>query len=201
VNEFFAFLTTHKEAFATLAAVIGGAFALWRWIVDQRWRRVQYAYDLVEKFFAKENTKKALAMLDTETKIELFPNELNSEDRRYFVDDALIIEALRTDMHTGFDRPTFAVRLIFDEFFTDFSMFQHHIDAKLIKLTDVRPYPEYWINSINGHSLVFEQVHTIELATRINEFLKSFGYKAILELSKSMGISLRKQAEGSSGTL
>jgi hypothetical protein len=147
---------------------------------------------LSRNFFAKENTKKALTMLDTETKIELFPNEPNSDRRRYFIDDALIIEALRTDMHTGFDRPVFAVRPILDEFFTDLSMFQHHIDAKLIQLADVRPYLEYWINSINGHGLVFEQVHTIALATRINEFLKSFGYKAILELSRSMGISLRK---------
>jgi hypothetical protein len=192
VRELLTFLQDNKDLLATIGVIAAGAFALWRWIVDQRWRRVQYAYELVGKFLEKENTKKALTMLDAETKIELFPNETNPEDRRYFVDDDLMIEALRTDMHTAFDRPAFAVRSIMDEFFTDLTMFQHHIDAKLIKLTDVQPYLEYWINSINGHGLVFEQVHTVALAKRINEFLRSFGYKAILKLSKSMGISLRE---------
>jgi hypothetical protein len=172
--------------------IVGGAFALWRWIVDQRWRRVQYAYELIEKFFAKENTIKALKMLDTESEIELFPSEGNLEGKLCFVNNALIVEALRTDMSTGFKRSAFAVRMIFDEFFTDLSMFQHHIDAKLIKIADVRPYLEYWIKSINGHGPVFEQVHTLALAIQINEFLKSFGYKPILKLSESMGVSLRK---------
>ena len=192
MSEFLKFLTDYKDSLPIIGVIVGGAFALSRWIVDQRWRRVQYAYELVSKFFAKENTKKALTMLDAETKIELFPNESTLEARQFFVSDALIIEALRTDMKTGFDRSAFAVRLIFDEFFTDLSMFQHHIDARLIKLADVQPYLGYWIDSINGHGLVFEQVHTVALATRINEFLRAFGYKAILRLSKSMGISLRK---------
>ena len=58
--ELFKFLETHKDLLATIGLGIGGAFALWRWLIDQRWRRVQYTYELVEKFLEKENTKKAL---------------------------------------------------------------------------------------------------------------------------------------------
>ena len=187
----FKFLTANKDLLATIGLMIGGGFALWRWIVDQRWRRVQYASQLLETFFAKENTKKALMMLDSTSNIELFPDASEAEDREIYVDDASMIEALRSDMRTGFSKSTFAIRMIFDEFFTDLSMFQHHIDAKLLRLEDVRPYLEYWIRSINGHGPVFKQVHSLALAQQMNKFLDAFGYKAILELSRSMEISLR----------
>ena len=195
--ELFKFLTANKDSLATIGLIVGGGFALWRWIVDQRWRRVQYASQLLETFFAKDNTKKALMMLDSTTDIELFPDAQEGEDRKVYVDDASMIEALRPDMSTGFSKSTFAIRMIFDEFFTDLSMFKHHIDAELLKLEDVRPYLEYWIKSINGHGPVFEQVHSLALAQQINKFLDAFGYKAILELSRSMKISLRTApAEG-----
>lgn len=184
-------LLTNKDSWATIGLIIGGGFALWRWIVDQRWRRVQYASQLLEKFFAKENTKKALLMLDATTEIEIFPLESDPAKRCHYVDDEIIIEALRPEMHVGFAKAPFAIRMIFDEFFTDLSMFQHHIDANLLELGDVMPYLEYWIKSINGHGPVFEQVHSPALAEQINKFLQAFGYKAILELSKSMGISSR----------
>ena len=170
------FLATNKDSLAMVGLIVGGSFALWRWIIEQRWRRVQYASQLLEKFFAGKNTQKALLMLDTIKDIELFPGNT---------------EALRPAMSTGFPKPIFAVRMIFDEFFTDLSMFQHHIEAKLLKLEDVQPYLEYWMKSINGHGPVFEQVHSLALAEQMNKFLHAFGYKAVLELSKSMDISLR----------
>ncbi len=77
--------------------------------------------------------------------------------------------------------------MIFDEFFTDLSMFQHHIDAKLIRLADVRPYLEYWIKSINGYGTV----KSIKLAQQINKFLDSFEYTAVKKLSLSMQFPLK----------
>src|SRR5512138_118818 len=58
--------TRVTSLFAAFATIIGGGFALWRWTIDQRWRRVQYAQQLLEKFFEKENTKRALRMLDVQ---------------------------------------------------------------------------------------------------------------------------------------
>ena len=178
----------NREASALLVAIVGGGFALWRWTIDQRWRRVQYAYQLIREFMAKENTRKALMMLDTTNDIELFPEKEKPEDRFYRVDERLMINALRTfDEQKAFGEPEFAIRMIFDEFFTDLSMFQHHIDAKLIRLNDVRPYLEYWIKSINGHGTV----KGIQLAQQINKFLDFFEYTAIKKLSRSMNFSLK----------
>jgi hypothetical protein len=180
--------TANKEASALLIAIAGGGFALWRWTIDQRWRRVQYAYQLINEFMAKDNTKKALMMLDTTNYIELFPEKENPEEKLCRVNEHLIINALKTfDQQEAFDESEFAVRMIFDDFFTDLSMFQHHIDAKLIRLNDVRPYLEYWIKSINGHGTV----KSIELARQINKFLDFFEYTAIKRLSRSMNFSLK----------
>jgi hypothetical protein len=176
------------KLFAGLATIAGGIFALWRWTVDQRWRRIQYAQQLLEKFFAKENTKLALRMLDVQGRTEL-PIE-TAEDDTSDVDltEQMLIGSLQTlDQRKRFDEPYFTIRMIFDEFFTDLSMFQHHIDAGLIKLKDIRPYLEYWIKSINGYG----QIYTIALARQINAFLESFDYSAVLKLSKVMGYSLK----------
>jgi hypothetical protein len=190
------FLATNTDSLATVGLVVGGSFALWRWIIEQRWRRVQYASQLLEKFFENNNTKKALMMLDATTEVELFPDKADPSSKNCYVDEELLIEALRPDMSTSFSSRAFAVRLVFDQFFTDLSMFQHHIDANLLRLEDVRPYLEYWLKSINGHGPVFEQVHSIALAEQINKFLHAFGYNAILKLSQAMDISLRTVPAG-----
>ena len=98
--------------------------------------------------------------------------------------EGIIIESLKTfDEQTAFEPIPFAVRVIFDEFFTELSTFQHHIDAGLIKLQDIKPYLEYWIKSINGYG----KVHSDEVAAQINKFLNYFDYKAVMQLSASMG--------------
>jgi len=188
MTELTGLLKADKELVALIVAMIGGGFALWRWTIDQRWKRVQYAYQLIQEFMAKDNTKKALMMLDTVNEIELFPDAEEVEDRYHRVDEALIIKALRTfEEQTLFKEDEFAIRMIFDEFFTDLSMFQHHIDAKLIRLSDIRPYLEYWIKSINGYGTV----KSIKLAQQINKFLDFFEYTAVKKLSSSMQFPLK----------
>ena len=186
MNECVTLLGQYKDIGGLLVVLIGGVFALWRWTIDQRWKRVQYTYQLVKEFMAKESTKKALAMLDTTNEIEIFPNKENRDDRFYYVEDDLILRALSIDDGlTGFSPQEFAVRMIFDEFFTDLSMFQNHIEAKLIRLEDVQPYLEYWIKSINGHGVVKGDL----LASQIDKFLRTFDYRAVLQLSRSMNFS------------
>jgi hypothetical protein len=176
--------------FAGLATAIGGAFALWRWTIDQRWRRVQYAQQLLEKFFDKKNTKLALQMLDVQGETDLPSSETKRGQTVILTEEMLIISLRTLDEQTMFDEPHFTIRMIFDEFFTDLSMFQHHIDADLIKLKDVRPYLQYWIKGINGYG----RIYTIELAKQIDKFLKYFDYSAVLELSRRLGYPLKTNA-------
>jgi len=173
--------------FGGLATIVGGAFALWRWTIDQRWRRVQYAQQLLQKFFEKENTKLALRMLDVQGETEL-PSSEEGEVQVVFLTEEMLIISLRTlKDQQMFDEPHFTIRMIFDEFFTDLSMFQHHIDANLIKMKDIRPYLEYWIKSICGYGHIYSGA----LAKQIHQFLKYFDYSAVLKLSQRLGYPLK----------
>jgi hypothetical protein len=189
---------------AGLATVGGGGFALWRWTVDQRWRRVQYAQQLVKEFFTSENTKLALRMLDVQGNIELPPAKKDGKRwRTVDVSEELLTNSLLTfDQQVDFDEPHLSVRLIFDQFFTDLSMFQHHLDAKLILLRNIRPYLAYWIKGLNGYG----PIYSIKVAKQINVFLQAFDYDAVLKLSRTMGywpktinLSIEEKVETNTG--
>lgn len=186
-----AFIKANEDALKLLASVAGGlavsiagSFALYRWNIDQRWRRVQFSFLLIQTFFGKENTKLALRLVDTFGYMELPSASTKGEQLNIVLTEDMVFEALFTlDQQQEFTEPQFTIRLILDEFFTDLSMFQHHIDAGLIKIEDIRPYLEYWIKAINGHGKIF----TIKLAHQANAFLRSFDYIPVIKLSEAMG--------------
>jgi hypothetical protein len=179
------FITNNlKDLVGFLIVVAGGAFALWRWSVDQKWRRVQYAYGLIKEFLNKPTTVKAMEMLDGTRRIELFPDEPDHSKRKVRIDEVVMIEALATfEQQDTFDKIPFAVRVIFDQFFSDLSLFQHHIDAGLIRFADVRPYLDYWFQALAGKG----KVRSGEFGAQVGKFLVYFGYRAVIDLIESAG--------------
>lgn len=190
------FLNTYKDGLAVIAAAVGGGIALWRWIIDQRWRRVQCATQLIKEFMGKENTAKALMFLDTAGEVEIKP--LKKGPPRYVeIDEKILIKSLLTFDQKEFyyDKEEWAelsIRETFDNFFSDLSAFQHHIEAGLITVNDVKPYLSYWIGAINGYG----KIHSPALAVQINKFLTEFGYDAVVRLSSSMGYPCRADTAG-----
>jgi len=112
-------LEQHKELLLLIVATIGGAFALWRWMVDQKWRRVQHAQSLVEKFLEKRNTIKAFEILDTIGEVEC--ESYNSKKKETIdVTDEFLMGALSTfDQKQENDEGEIIIRDIFDDFFDD----------------------------------------------------------------------------------
>jgi hypothetical protein len=180
VIEVLKFLKDNKDALATLAAVIGGAFAIWRWMVDQRWRRVQYAQTLIKEFIEKDNTKKAFEILDTEGPVDFVANE---EMIAIDITDQFLIGALSTfDQKAGNTDEELIVRTVCDEFFDDLSIFQSHIEAGLIRLNDISPYLEYWIKALSGRG----KIRGLGFARQAALFMDYFGYKRTLVLASKM---------------
>ncbi len=127
-------------------------------------------------------------MLDVQGETNLSCGE-DEEPEIIDLTEEIFIDSLRTlEEQQRYEKPYFKVRMIFDEFFTDLSMFQHHIEAGLIKPKDIRPYLQYWIKSINGYG----KIYTIELARQANKFLAYFEYDAVLRLSVLLGYPLKK---------
>jgi predicted nucleotidyltransferase len=173
-----------KELLPIILATAGGGFALWRWTVDQKWRRVQHAQSLVEKFLDKRNTIKAFEILDTIGEVECESMYNLGKKETINITDKFLIGALSTfDQRTENDDNEIIVRDIFDDFFDDLGTFQSHIDTKLIKLKDIKPYLEYWIQELTGHG----RVHNVKFGNQVAKYLDFFGYDRVVKLAEDMG--------------
>jgi hypothetical protein len=184
MNDFTQFVEDHKELLTLALATAGGMFALWRWRVDQKWRRVPHAQSLIEKFRQKENTASALEILDVvDEEVEFeFPDK---SKRPIKLTNDFLIGALSTfDQKEINEEPEIVVRIILDELFEDLSIFQNHIDAGLIKLKDIKPYLEYWIQELTGRGRVHDD---IRFGVQVGKHLEYFGYRGVLVLAKDMG--------------
>jgi hypothetical protein len=180
VIEFLKFLKDNKEVFAIFAAMVGGAFALWRWMVDQRWRRVQYAQTLIKEFLENENTVNAFDVLDTDGPVDLL---VDGDTVTINITDEFLIGALSTfDQKVENTEEELVVRNILDDFFGDLSIFQSHIEAGLIRLGDISPYLEYWIYMLSGRG----KIRGLEFAKQAAVFMNYFGYKRTLVLARKM---------------
>jgi hypothetical protein len=185
-----------KEAVAFTTAAAAGIFALWRWRVDQNWRRIQYARTLIKEFFEDASVTKACEVLDTVDEKIIFEDESDPKERRVImITDAFLIGAFSTlcqkPKNTDDEQH---VRHVFDKFFDGISMLQSHIDTGLIKLKDVTPYLEYWVIEMCG----FGKIHDDVVAHQIRRYLECFGYKQVLTLVSNMRHPIKECAEPSS---
>jgi hypothetical protein len=186
-----------KDIATLAAAVAGGSFALWRWTVDQKWRRVQYAQTLVKEFFEKRNVIKACEVIDTVGDVQ-FEDE-NNPKKHHTLD---ITTKFLLDSFTTFDQKEentddeILIRDVFDDLFGGLSVFQSHIETGLIKLQDISPYLEYWIKELSGNG----HVHDEAVAHQIRGYLAFFGYDRVLILARDMGYPF-KQAEAPSSDM
>lgn len=179
---------------AAVGVVIGGGFGLWRWVVDQKWRRVQYAQSIIKASFEDELVEKACEVLDTNDGIVTFADDHKPERDIYISDDFLIGALATFDQKEGFSDDELCVRGVLDKLFDEMNTFQSHIDAGLIKLDDIRPYIEYWIREMSGNG----RVHEERLAHQIHRFLEYFGYRRALRLASNMGYPIKEGAPTSS---
>ena len=188
--------TIDWKDFVTLAfAAAGGTFALWRWTVDQKWRRVQYAQTLVKEFFEKKNVIKACEVIDTVGDVQ-FEDESNPK-KRHTLD---ITTKFLVGSFTTFDQKEentddeILIRDVFDDLFGGLSVFQSHIETGLIKLRDISPYLEYWIKELSGNGHVQDEA----VAHQIRGYLAFFGYERVLILARDMGYPFKQAATPSS---
>jgi hypothetical protein len=177
----------------TILAAIGGAFALWRWREDQKWRRVQYAQTLIEKFFDDPTIADVCQILDTIDEFVTLRDEEDPEKRRDIrITDEFLQGALSTFCQKIKNTDDeYHIRHLFDRFFDGLSKFQNHIDIRLIELQDVKPYLEYWIIELSGNG----KIRSETAAHQFRRYLDCFGYKNVVKLAQDMGHPIPKAPE------
>jgi hypothetical protein len=173
-----------KELLTLILATAGGVFALWRWTIDQKWRRVQHAQSLVKNFLEKKNTIKAFEILDTTGKVECTSNYDSKMEDTIDVTDEFLIGALSTfDQKDENDDKEVIIRDIFDSYFDELSTFQSHIETGLITLQDIQPYLEYWMLQLTGRG----RIRSPAFGQQAGKYLSYFEYKRVLTLARNMG--------------
>lgn len=174
-----------SEMLPFVVGVAGGVFALWRWTVDQKWRRVQYAQKLIKDFFENERIIEACTILDTVDETVALEDESDPAKRcEIMITDNFLIGALSTFCQKPENTEDEQhIRHIFDEFFDGLSAFQSHIEIGLIKRKDIKPYLEYWLTELSGNG----KIHSNFVAYQIRNYLECFGYGQVIELVRKMG--------------
>ena len=153
-------------------------------MVDQKWRRVQYAQSLIKEFLEKNTTVEAFNILDVSDEEVEFSGQ-NSKTKKILITDTFLIGALSTfDQKTKNTPKELVVRIILDGFFDDLNIFQNHVDTGLIKLRDIRPYLEYWIKELVGQGRSHKSAF---FGQQVCRYLNYFGYEKVVTLAKNMG--------------
>lgn len=127
-----------------------------RYNKDQIWKRNEFVAKEMKDFMSDKMVINAMFMLDWgERYIELFPNKSTYEERFAKVDREILKSALqfhdlrsKVEGEVRFTEIEVAIRDTFDQFFLYFERFYHFIEAGLITSNELKPYLNYWLESI-----------------------------------------------------
>lgn len=158
------------QIFGVVSAAFGGAFALWQYHQNQRWRETEFIAKESKEFFESVDIDKALRILDWEKRLIEFPN---GEAR--LVNRDLLRGALRHGRDaTIFKHDEAIIRDLFDRFFDRLGRFEQYIQTGVVSFDKVDPYFRYWGELLTGKRPELLDTDTIR---QIWNFLEHYGFQ------------------------
>jgi hypothetical protein len=161
-----------------LAALIGAATAfivgLGQYRKAQKWKQAEWVAQEMQGFFSDTAVCSALRLIDwSSRRVDLFPNESDPEKRSVKVSDARLAKALErhSDRPEGFDETEAALRDMFDHFLDRVERINCFVHAGLVSLTEVRPYLDYWAESIATKS-----GENAERIVKLRRYIRFYGF-------------------------
>ena len=175
-----------KDMLTFLTSIIAvGSFVkvIMEYTKAQSWKRAEFLASVMKEFNSDPNVRLARTIIDWKSRdFELFPDQKNEEDKRVWINDQVLIEALTPEdwkgtieNKVGYENSEVRIRDIFDAFFERLATINHYLDTKLITESDLRPYITYWIGLINDS-------RSEELLQQIHAFLKRYKYDDVIKL-------------------
>ena len=173
----------------TLITVVIGLGTLIKAIVEyskaQAWKRAEFLAGVMKEFVNDPNVRLAKVMIDWISRdVELFPENKKKEDKRVWVNDEILIEALTpenwkgtNENPIGYEEHEAKIRDIFDTFFEKLATISHYLETKLITKQDLRPYITHWIGLINGN-------RSEALISQIDAYLIKYNLSDVIKLLK-----------------
>jgi hypothetical protein len=143
-----------KNLFSILPflAIVTAGVGIYQYRIGQRWKKQEFIVKEVKEFRNDEINKLAMTLLDYKNPVIMVTNLYSVEDKlpkiQIRLDEAAFIKAIRIrkEGDEEFTDQEKIVRKVFDHFFENLAMFNHHIDAGIININDVKPYLLYWVS-------------------------------------------------------
>jgi hypothetical protein len=106
-----------KDLITIVAGVGGGAFALYKFADEQRWKRKQFAFDYADAIFADPACQLAMNMIDWYAADAIAPPSLSGEDK-YTIKwkTGEVATALRSQSNARYSDDEYIIRGAFDAF-------------------------------------------------------------------------------------
>jgi hypothetical protein len=168
-------------ASAALLTLIKGLMEFRR---AQQWKKAEFLAQEIKSFRQDVDVKRALLMLDW-SEIPIYTAEHEGLTKREIIcDDELLFMALTPDDDTDFSDNQYIVRIIFDQYLDKLSMFERYVQSGLVKVDELRPYLQYWIdamcNKVDGRK-------TPEIIDQLWAFISRYQYTSVIKLCEEFG--------------
>jgi hypothetical protein len=136
--------------------------------------------------------KNVMSILDWGSRyVELFPTKTNYDDRFAKVDRQILKSALQyhkfkiaDSTNDRYTRTEVAIRDNFDCFLSYFERFEHFIEAELITIEELKPYLQYWIDTIS------ENIE-IDVRNFLFHYIDKYRYKGTQDLFIRFGKNVK----------
>jgi hypothetical protein len=183
----------YSPRFSDIVALIGIAVAavtfgnaLWQAKQAQTWKRKEFMAAQMAAFMADPAVQQTLKILDySARRLNLSDDESETALRGVRVDQQLAAAALipHTFGREKFSRVEVAIRDGFDVFLERVDKFHDMLKVKLLKLEDITPYLNYWLESIADT----EGFLNPNLKRSLWLFIDVYEYHGIQELCRKIG--------------
>lgn len=136
------------------ATVVFFMVGLYQYSQTQKWEREKFLATSVSEFLEWKPNRNAMHMIDSLAlykkgrMVELYPQEETAKDRKVFVTNNEIYEALTTTPHEDLEETNgraIAIRDCFDSFLSYMGTFDHYIEQDLITQDALVAHLGYWI--------------------------------------------------------
>jgi hypothetical protein len=171
-------------------AKIVGAMAvfligLWQYSKAQKWKRREFIASHIKEFEGDRKIQLAMTMLDWNDRELYFPSEASRDPIPVRVDDGLLCGALLPhEAANGYYPNEALIRDCIDHFLEMLVRLENFLEAKLIKLEELRPYISYWIRLVSGQMAGW---HRPEVHTLLLNYIQKYGFAGAGRLIEQFG--------------
>lgn len=202
-----------EKAITFVGAFIAFSLAFTQYVISQKWKKTEFLAQEYKAFVSDKYVQRAMYLLDFPfSNFQLFDSEVISDKNssNYFIsypntkivvccDFEIVAKALSEqyddEKKEEFNSAMNIIRYTFDKFSFRLGLFQKHISSGLIKIEDLKPYLQYWIDTIinpGTYRLDNNQHSYKKMKIELIRYLHKYDYISLHLLLQKFGTNINE---------